>query len=100
MEETDWGWGGEGRTGSCSDGQGHAQLIFNPIFYWWAGLCSLPVVLTEAKLSIHASTGDLPGHSQASLAQSPTGLQSQIPWQFSVPLLDPQVRKSVVGSRT
>ena len=30
MEET------EGETGSCSDGQGHAQLIFNPIFCWWA----------------------------------------------------------------
>ena len=34
----------EGETGSCSDEWGHAQQIFNPIFCWWAGLCSLPVV--------------------------------------------------------
>ena len=74
---------------------------------------------------------EIPGHSQASLAQSlvrtlllshgtpkvlfvpskspfpqlcgssiikfPTGLQSQIPCEFPVPLLDPQVGKSVVG---
>ena len=26
----------ERETGSCSDGQGHAQWIFNPIFCWWA----------------------------------------------------------------
>ena len=31
---------------------------------------------------------------------NPTGLQSQIRWCFSVPLLDPQVRKSVVDPRT
>ena len=34
----------EGETGSCSDGWGHAQEIFNPIFCWWVGLCSLPVI--------------------------------------------------------
>ena len=39
-----------GETGSCSDGQGHSQWIFNSIFYWWVGLCSLPVVWPEAKL--------------------------------------------------
>ena len=33
-----------GKTGSCSDGQGHAQKMFNPIFYWWVGLCLLPVI--------------------------------------------------------
>ena len=33
-----------GETGSCSNGWGHAQQIFNPIFFWWAGLCCLPVV--------------------------------------------------------
>ena len=42
----------------CSDGQGHAQWIFNPIFCWWAGLGSFPVVWPEAKLSTHASTRD------------------------------------------
>ena len=26
-----------GETGSCSDGRGHAEKIFNPIFCWWAG---------------------------------------------------------------
>ena len=43
---------------------------------------------------------ETPGHSQASLAQSPTGLQSQIPWEFSVPLLGPQIGKSIWGPRT
>ena len=32
--------------------------------------------------------------------KNPTGLQSQIPWRFSVPLPDPQVGKSVVSPRT
>ena len=40
----------EWETGSCSDGWGYAQQIFNPIFYWWARLCSLPDVWIEAKL--------------------------------------------------
>ena len=40
-----------------------------------------------------------PGHSQAILVQCPTAFQSQIPWVFSVPLLNPQVGKSVVGPR-
>ena len=43
---------------------------------------------------------ETPGPSQASLVQSPTGHQSQISWGFSVPLPDPQIRKSVVGPRT
>ena len=34
------------------------------------------------------------------LWSNPTGLQSQIPWGFSVPLLDPQVGNSVVNPRT
>ena len=34
------------------------------------------------------------------LESNPTGLQSQIPWGFSVPLLYPQVGKSVVEPRT
>ena len=34
------------------------------------------------------------------LWSNPTGLQSQTPWGFSVPLPDPQVGKSVVGPRT
>ena len=29
---------------------GHAQQIFNPILFWWAVLCSLPVIWPEAKL--------------------------------------------------
>ena len=47
-----------GKTGFCSDGQGHAQWIFNPIFCWWAGLDSFSVVWPEAKLSTHASNRD------------------------------------------
>ena len=38
-----------GKTGSCSGGQGHIQKVFNPIFCWWMGLYSLPVVSPEAK---------------------------------------------------
>ena len=34
------------------------------------------------------------------LSSNPTGLQNQISWGFSVPLLDTQVEKSVVGPRT
>ena len=33
------------KTGSSSGGPGHAQYIFNPIFCWWVGLCSLSVML-------------------------------------------------------
>ena len=40
------------------------------------------------------------GHSWANLAESPTVLQSQIPWGFSVTLPDSQVWKSVVAPRT
>ena len=89
-----------GESGSCSNGWGHAQEIFNQIFYWWAGLCSFPVVWPEAKLyrvmviiatsfkrtnactvvfsapdptashCIRTPPPETPGHSQASLAQS------------------------------
>ena len=38
-------------------------------------------------------------HPMEGLQSNPSGLQSQIPWGFSVPLLDYQVRKSVVGPR-
>ena len=34
----------EGETRSCSDGQGHSQQIFNPIFCWWLELCSFPAI--------------------------------------------------------
>ena len=34
------------------------------------------------------------------LQSNPTGLQSQIPWGFSIPLPDPQIGKSVVNPRT
>ena len=44
MEASWWERLTEGETESCSDGQVHAQEIFNPIFCWWVGLCSLPVV--------------------------------------------------------
>ena len=55
----------EGETGSCSDGRGHAQYIFNPIFCWWVGLSSLLFGL-RPKLS---PTPETPGHSQAILVQ-------------------------------
>ena len=34
----------ERETGSCSDGWGHPQQIFNPIFCWWVKLCYLPAI--------------------------------------------------------
>ena len=34
MEASWWERLTDGETGSCSDGQGHAQYIFNPIFCW------------------------------------------------------------------
>ena len=48
-----------GKTRSCSGGQGRAQYIFNPVFWWWVGLCSLPVVWTEVaqSLSLHSYGG-------------------------------------------
>ena len=55
----------EGETGSCSDGQGHAQYIFNPIFCWWVGLSSLLFGL-RPKLS---PTPETSGHSQVILVQ-------------------------------
>ena len=44
MEASWWERLTEGETGSCSDGQGHAQQIFNPIFCWRVELCSLPII--------------------------------------------------------
>ena len=44
MEASWWERLTEGETGSYSDRRGHAQYIFNPIFYWWVELCSLPVI--------------------------------------------------------
>ena len=89
-----------GETGSCSEGWGHTQLIYNPIFCWWTGLCSFPVVWLEtnygggnkvmvtsykkscARTATLSSSDpeaghrwpmplpETPGHSQASLCQS------------------------------
>ena len=44
LMEASWWETTEGETGSCSDGWGHAQYIFNSIFCWWVGLCSLLVI--------------------------------------------------------
>ena len=93
----------EGETGSCSEGWGHAQYIFNPIFccwpvfppccltWGWAMVEAMKIMVTSFKRS-HARTAILsatnpasghhwpmppsetPGHSQASLGQSPVGL--------------------------
>ena len=40
MEASWWKRLTEGEPGSCSDGRGHAQKIFNLSFCWWVGLCS------------------------------------------------------------
>ena len=51
LTEASW-WEGltERENRFCSDGWGQAQWIFNPIFCWWAVLCSLPVISPGAKL--------------------------------------------------
>ena len=40
----------EGETGSCSDEWGHAQCIFNPIFWWWVA-CT-PSLLSDLRPNI------------------------------------------------
>ena len=50
METSCWERLTEGETGSFFDGLGHTQQIFNPIFCWWVGMCSLPVIWPQAKL--------------------------------------------------
>ena len=44
MEASWWERLTEGETGSYSDGRGHTQYIFNPIFCWWVELCSFPII--------------------------------------------------------
>ena len=63
-------------------GGGHAQSIFNPIFCWWVGLCSLPAIYLGLVLSWrrhwHPTPVLLPGksHGQRSLVGcSPWGLK-------------------------
>ena len=103
MEASWWERLTEGETGSCSDGPGHAQKIFNPIFSWWVELCSLPVIYLgpdygggnedngDLLQKVHACTAthsapspaaghhrpapppETAGHSQASLGQSLVG---------------------------
>ena len=102
LVEASW-WEGlsVGESGSCSDRQGQAQYIFNPIFCWWVGLCFLPgrgnggndgllqkdlcqhatVPRTVAFNTLNPVAGhcwpkpppETPGHPQASLAQSFVG---------------------------
>ena len=44
MEFSWWERLTEGEIGSCSDGWGHVQQIFNPIFCWWVELGFLLVI--------------------------------------------------------
>ena len=48
MEASWWERLTEGKIGSCSDGWGHAQWIFNPIFCWWVELSSLPAISVQS----------------------------------------------------
>ena len=103
MEASWWERLTEGETGSCSDGRGHAQKIFNPIFCWKQAVfppCCLTwdqtmvevmkIMATFFKSSrAHNATRsapdptaghcqptpppETPGHSQASLGQSLVG---------------------------
>ena len=58
MEASSWERLTVGETGSCSDGRGCAQEIFNSMFCSCVGLCSLPVIWPEAQLLTHDSTRD------------------------------------------
>ena len=62
----------EGKTGSCSDGCGHAQSIFNPIICWWEGLYSLPVVWPEATTGGNENNGHLSAPYHAAGHRRPT----------------------------
>ena len=56
MEASWWERLTDGKTGSCSDGQGHAQSIFNPIFCWWAGC--VPSLLFDLRPNYGGSNED------------------------------------------
>ena len=102
MEASWWERLTEGETGSCSDGWGHAQKIFNPVLCWWLELppCYLPGSQTMVEVMKimaasfkrpHAHTAtpsapdpaaghhrpsplpETPGHSWTSLGQSLVG---------------------------
>ena len=61
MEASWWETLIEAETGSCSGGQVHAQQIFNPIFCWWAGMCSSPLFYLRPNYSRgNEDSGDLP----------------------------------------
>ena len=62
--------------------------------------CSFLLGLGVRKILLVPSKSLFPQSCVSSVITSPTGLQSQIPWGFSVSLPDPQVGKSVVGPRT
>ena len=79
---------------------GRVMLCKSLVQFSVGGLGCVPSLFGLRRNSQSMPPPETAGHSQASLAQSPTHLQSQIPWGFSVPLLDPQVGKSVVGPST
>ena len=87
----------------------------NPMFCWWVGLCSLPVIWPEAKLPAvsvpdprtshcHPTPPlETPKHSQASLAQSLVGsvllfLGSWCAWGFVYALQESLFPQSCVSS--
>ena len=59
------------------------------------GHCSFLLAPGAHKVLIVPSKSLFPQSCGSSITKFPTGLQSKIPWEFSVPLLDPQVGKSV-----
>ena len=66
-------------------------------FLW--GLCSFLLGPGVHKVLFVPSKSLFPQSCVSSVIKS-TGLQSQILWEFSIPLPNPQVGKSVVGPRT
>ena len=61
------------------------------------GHCSFLLAPSAHKVLFVPSKSLFPQSCGSSIIKFPTGLQRQIPCEFSVPLLDPQVGKSVVG---
>ena len=66
------------------------SLVWSAPFSW---------VLVHTRFCLCPPRGSFPSPVEV-LYSNPTGLQSQIPWEFLVPLPDPQVGESVVGPRT
>ena len=75
----------------------HILVLWSVCFY-----CQYCIILITIALKYSLKSGSMipPALLSLKISLAIQGLQSQIPWGFSVPLPDPHVGKSVVGPRT